>query len=89
MRQEHAAEVGWLNPFLVAVEEIEADSAFQLLDAAGERWLSQVQSARGTREATCFSEGPRMLEQPEIEVHAAMLLDSQVTNRDRFSPRTC
>ncbi len=73
MQEEHAAEVGRLDPPLVAVEELDAGAPLQLLDAAGERRLRQVQVARRVREAAFLGEGPRVPQQPEIEVHKGML----------------
>jgi hypothetical protein len=45
MREEYAAEVRRLHPALVPVEELDAGPALELLDAAGQRRLRQMQRA--------------------------------------------
>ncbi|MBK7590790.1 MAG: hypothetical protein IPI27_05505 [Betaproteobacteria bacterium] len=73
LRQEHAAEVGRHDATLASVEELDAGSSFELLDAARERRLGEVLGARGAGEAAFFGQGARVPEQPKVEIHARML----------------
>ena len=73
MREKHPAEVGGLDPALVAVEELDAGPALQLLDASCQRRLREVLAARGAGEAAFLGQGAGVTEQAKVEVHAWML----------------
>jgi hypothetical protein len=73
VREEDAPEVRGLDPGLTTVEEEEARPPLEFLDAARQSRLRQAERARRTPKAALLRERPRVPEQPEVDVHAAML----------------
>lgn len=73
LRNEDAPKVRGLDAALRAVEQLDPSAPLELLDAARQRRLREVQRAGGAGEAALLGQRSGMPKLPEVEVHASML----------------
>ena len=69
MAQELVALVGDVEAARMALEKLDAEIAFQLLDRLGDRGLRDRQVLRGARDRALLGDGDEILQLPDGEGH--------------------
>ena len=69
MAQELMALVGDVQPARMALEQLDAEIALQLLDRLGDRRLRDGEVLRGARNRALFGNGDEILQLPDGEGH--------------------
>ena len=69
MAQELVAAMGYVQAPRVALEQLDAEIALQLLDRLGDRRLRDGEVLRGARHGALLGDGDEILQLPDGEGH--------------------